>query len=341
MRHLSEHPARDPQGGKVMSQPTRRAFLKRGGALVVGLSLAGCVSTDMGRKPGAAATAGSGKPPLRLPKAGPPDAKQVDTWLAIHEDNTATLYTGFAELGQGNTTALLQVAAEELDLGMDQIHAAPLDTHISPNQGGTYSSASVQRGRPPIAAAAAEARAALLARAAARLGAPVGNLTVVRGRVSVAGAPRRSVSYGELIGGETFNVEITGKAPLKPAGNYSLVGQPTARVDLADKVSARHTYIQQLRLPGMLHARIVRPRGQGSYGSGARVRASTAALAGTPAARLLRRRLPRVVAPLEWDAVRGPRRWSSNGQFGDAAWQQRAARPDARRKTGQRRAGAR
>ena len=157
----------------------RRQFLVGGGALVVGFSLSACVSPETGRKSRTRA--------LRVPKAGPPDAKQVDTWLAIHSDNTATLYTGFAELGQGNTLALMQVAAEELDLDMDQIFTAPLDTHLSPNQGGTYSSASVQRGRPAIAAAAAEARAALLARAAVELKVPVERLAVSRGMVSVTG----------------------------------------------------------------------------------------------------------------------------------------------------------
>ncbi len=83
-------------------------------------------------------------------KAGPPDAKQIDTWLAIHADNTATIYIGFAELGQGNSTALLQIAAEELDLDMSQLKSVRLDTNVTPNQGGTYSSASIQRGGPQV-----------------------------------------------------------------------------------------------------------------------------------------------------------------------------------------------
>ena len=121
---------------------------------------------------------GSGAMVVLLPTTV--DIKQLDSWLAIHADNTATLRMGFAELGQGATTALLMVAAEELDLGMDQIHAAPLDTAHSPPQGGTYSSASVQRGRPQVAAAAAEARAALLALAAQKLGVPAAQLQVER-----------------------------------------------------------------------------------------------------------------------------------------------------------------
>ena len=147
---------------ELAPQP-RRDFLKAGGALLVGLSLGGCAATA-----GQAPRRGGVIPPDRTPSPGPPDAAQLDTWLAIHSDNTATLYIGFAELGQGATTALLQVAAEELDLAMEQIRAAPLDTHLSPNQGGTYSSASVQRGRPQVANAAAHARALRSCRAESR-----------------------------------------------------------------------------------------------------------------------------------------------------------------------------
>ncbi|MEO6079015.1 MAG: molybdopterin cofactor-binding domain-containing protein [Steroidobacteraceae bacterium] len=279
----------------------RRSFLKQGGALLVGMSLAGCMATP--RDNGApSATTGT----LTPARPGPPPATQLDTWLAIHEDNTATLYMGFAELGQGVTTALLQIAAEELDLGMDQIRAAPLDTQVSPNQGGTYSSASVQRGRPQIAMAAAQARAALLVRAAGRLEVPVEHLAVERGIVRVTGKPRRKVSYGELIGGERFNLDMTGSPPLKPVSAWRLLGQRVPRDDLAGKVNATHTYIQQLRLPAMLHARVVRPRGQASYVVGARViRVDETSIQGISDVRVVRRGdFIGVLAPLEWDAVR-------------------------------------
>jgi len=285
----------------ALTDAERRDFLRAGGAVLIGLSLAGCVTGP-----------GSGRekpvrPALREPRPGPPPAAQVDSWLAIHSDNTATLYTGFAELGQGTTTSLLQIAAEELDLGLDQMHAAPLDTHLSPNQGGTYSSASVQRGRPQIAAAAAEARRALLALAATRLKAPIEKLVVESGRVRVAGKSRSSVSYGELIGERRFELAISGNAPLKPVEDYRLVGQRQRRADLAGKVSARHTYIQQIRLPDMLHGRVIRPRGQAAYGAGARiVNVDDSQLAGIAGARLVRRGdFLGVVAPREWDAVRG------------------------------------
>ena len=269
--------------------------------MVVGLSLAACATQD-GRD---AKPATRPALPLRDPQPTPPASDRVDSFLVIHEDSTVTLYTGFAELGQGTTTSLLQIAAEELDLGMDQIRAAPLDTHLSPNQGGTYSSASVQRGRPQITAAAAEARRALLALAATRLRADVESLTVSRGRIRV-GKSGRGVTYGELIGGRRFDLAITGKAPVKPTTGYTLVGQLQKRADLAAKLTGRHVFIQQQRLPGMLHARVVRPRGQAAYGAGARVlRVDDSALASIPGARLLRRNdFLGVVAPLEWDAIR-------------------------------------
>src|SRR3954469_6052561 len=133
---------------------TRRNLLKGGGALIVGFSLAGGT-------PSAEAARGD--------VAGPPDPNTVDSWIAIHADNTATIYFGKCELGQGNTTGLLQIAGEELDLDMSQLTAASLDTHVTPNQGATSSSSSIHRGGPQVRAAAAEARQALLARAAVRL----------------------------------------------------------------------------------------------------------------------------------------------------------------------------
>src|SRR5262249_21841954 len=145
-----------------MSKVLRRDFLKTGGALIVGFNLGDVIFAQQER--GAV--------------AGPPDPKQIDTWLAIHADNTATVYIGFAELGQGNSTALLQVAADELDLDMSQIKTVRLDTNVTPNQGGTYSSASIQRGGPQVRTAAAEARQALLQLASKKLNAPMENLTV-------------------------------------------------------------------------------------------------------------------------------------------------------------------
>jgi nicotinate dehydrogenase subunit B len=271
----------------------RRDFLKTGGGLIVGFHLR-------------TALLGQDAPAGRGTVAGPPDPKQVDTWLAIHADNTATVYIGFAELGQGNSTALLQVAAEELDLEMRQLKTVRLDTNVTPNQGGTYSSASIQRGGPQVRTAAAEARQALLQLASKKLEAPVEGLVVVKGVVSAGG---RTVSYGELVGDQPFHLAFTGSAPVKAPAEYKVVATAVPRNDMPDKVSGKYVYMQHLRVPGMLHGRVVRPRGQGAYGAGAKVLAlDESSIRNIPGARVLRKGdFIGVVAESEWDAVRAAR----------------------------------
>ena len=272
---------------------TRREFIKSGGALVVGFSLGDVLHAQ------------TPAPPATLRSL---DLKQVDTWLAIHADNTATVYIGFAELGQGASTALLQVAGEELDLDMTQMKTVPLDTNVSPNQGGTYSSAAINRGSPQIRNAAAEARRALLQLASTRLSVPADQLTVTRGVVSVAGTPQRSITYGELLGDKQFNIEVSGTAPLKAPGTYRLVGTSARRNDVPDKVSGRYVYMQQVRMPGMLHGRVIRPPGQSALGVTPKATLlDEASIRGIPARVLRRGDFIGVVAEREWDAVRAAR----------------------------------
>ena len=279
----------------------RRDFLKTGGALVIGLSL-GNDALSQGQAPGAR---GAGPAP-----ANQPDARQIDTWFAIHSDETATLYIGFAELGQGTTTALPQIAAEELDLDIERVRTVHLDTNNAPNQGGTYSSASIARGGPQVRAAAAEARKALLDMASARLGAPVDRLTVARGVVRVVGDSTRSVTYGQLIGDKRFNLAFSGSAVTKPVSEYKVVGKSPARKDTPDKVIGKYFYMQQASVDGMLHGRIVRPRGQGAYGSVARVlNVDEASIRDIPGARIVRKEnFVGIVADNQWDAIRAAQR---------------------------------
>ncbi len=278
-----------------MSLIERRDFLKAGGAMVIGFGLRDALNAQI-------ATAARGA------VAGPPDPQQIDTWLAIHADNTATVYIGFAELGQGTSTALLQIAADELDLDMSQVASVRLDTHVTPNQGGTYSSASIARGGPQVRTAAAEARLALLAMASKRLNAPASALTVSKGVVSTADG-RARVTYGELIGDRKFDLPFTGSAPVKKPAEYKVVGVGVKRLDLAGKIAGTHTYMQHVRVPGMLHGRIVRPRGQRAYGVGAKiVSVDESSIRGIPGVRVLRRGdFLGVVAEHEWDAVRAAR----------------------------------
>ena len=271
----------------------RRDFIKTGGALVVGFTLRDSLFAQA--------------PSAAVPRSL--DLKQVDTWLAIHADNTATIYIGFAELGQGASTALLQVAADELDLDMNQVKSVQLDTNVTPNQGGTYSSAAINRGSPQIRAAAAEARQGLLQLASRKLETPVDRLSVSKGVVSVAGDSTRAVKYGELVGDKPFSLAVTGSAPVKTPSQYRLVGTPIARNDIPDKVSAKYVYMQHVRVPGMLHGRVVRPRGQSAYGAGAKILSiDEASIRGIEGARVVRRGdFIGIVAENEWDAVRAAR----------------------------------
>ena len=272
----------------------RRDLLKAGGALLIGLAVS--------RK------ARAQEPEYVAVAEGPdqPDMKRLDTWLAIHADNTATIFIGFVELGQGCSTALLQIAAEELDLGISQVKTVRLETHRTPNQGGTVASASISRGGPKIRLAAAEARQALLKLASAKLDAPVERLAVAKGVVSVAGDPKRSVTYGALVGDKPFNLLFTGTAPVKPFRDYKLVGTSVTRKDIPDKAAGKYVHMQHVRIPGMLHGRVVRPRGQGSYGDGPKVVGiDESSIKNIPGAQVLRKSdFVGVVAPKQWDAVR-------------------------------------
>jgi CO/xanthine dehydrogenase Mo-binding subunit len=290
---------------------SRRDALKGGGAMIVGFSFAGELAAT------APAFAARGD------IAGPPDPNEIDTWIALHADNTATLYFGKCELGQGNTTGLLQIAGEELDLDMSQLAAVRLDTNVTPNQGATSSSSSIERGGPQVRAAAAEARQALLARASTRLGVQTGSLTVAKGVVSIDGDPSRSVSYGELLGDKPFTVKFTGTAPRKQASQYRLVGTRVPRIDIPDKVAGKYENMQHVRVANMLHGRVVRPRGQRAYGSGAKVRGiDNSSIANIPGAQIVRRGdFVGVVAEREWDAVKA-------AQQLDITWEASPALPD-------------
>lgn len=270
---------------------SRRGLLKGGGALIVGFILGETVL------PVAAAHGDV---------AGPPDQNSVDTWIAVHADNTATVYLGKSELGQGNTTGLLQIVGEELDLAMSQLKSVRLDTNVTPKQDPTRASLSIQRGGPQVRAAAAEARQALLQRASIRLGVQPGSLTVTDGVVSVEGAPHRSLTYGELLGDKPFDVKFTGIAPQKPVNRYKLVGTRVPRVDIPDKANGKYVYMQHVRVPDMLHGRVVLPRGQRAFGTGAKVVSiDESSIKSVPAARVVRKGdFVGVVAEREWDAVK-------------------------------------
>src|SRR5262249_28252418 len=239
---------------------SRRTFVK-GGALIVGLASAG--AAQAANDPKAASPSHNGLNP------GPPDPRQVDSWIAIHADNTATLYSGRVNLGQGTPNGLLMIAGEELDMSMAQLKWVDADSNVTPDSGVTVGSSSIRTAGPQVRAGAASAKQALLAMAAPNLAVPVPSLSVKDG-VDSAGA--RTVTPGAPTGAKLFNTQTfaapptPGQAPAKQPAQYTLVGTSPPRIDIPDKVTGRFTYVQNVRVPGMLHARVVRPRGQASYG---------------------------------------------------------------------------
>jgi nicotinate dehydrogenase subunit B len=280
---------------------SRRSFVKGGGALLVGFSVAGAGL-------GANAAKGADSP---FASNGPPDLGQVDSFVAIHADNTASIKTGRVEIGQGSTTGLLIIAAEELDMDMSQLVFTRHDTNVTPNTGGTFGSTSISSAGPRVRSAAATAKQVLLGMAATSLGVPVTSLSVSKGVVSGGG---KTVTYGALIGDKVFNVAMAaqsinpGAAPSKAISAYSLVGlAKVPRVDIPAKVVGTYAYVHSIRVPGMLHGRIVRPRGQGSYGGGSATNilsVDVSSVAHIPGVQVLRRNdFLGVVAPKEYDAI--------------------------------------
>jgi len=235
---------------------TRRQFLKGTGALIISFNLlppAGKVYAQFARLP-----------------SGDIDPTSLDSWLVITPDGFVTFYTSKVELGTGTITALAQIVAEELDVPFDKIKMDSGDTSRTIEQGSTVGSRTIERAGPQIRQAAAAARQELLKLAAARLNAPVDKLAVTDGVVAVAADPAKKVSYGQLIGGKKFNTKITASgtgwdmkvAPEVKAKNpkdYKIVGRSVRRVELPAKVTGEHDYIHDVRIPGMLHARVVRP----------------------------------------------------------------------------------
>jgi nicotinate dehydrogenase subunit B len=235
--------------GLIPEQEFSRRTLLKGGALIVGFSLAG----------GLAGKAVAGyQPPLG--DYGP-DVNQLDTWFAVAQDGTVTLYTGVVELGTGSVTGLLQIAAEELDVPFSAMKVVTPDTLRTPDQFVSSGSRAISQHGPPIRQAAAETRQYLVNLASTKLGVPAATLSVTDGVVSGGG---KSISYGELIGGQLFNAQITGKATAKTPDKYKIVGTSVPRIDFPSIAAGTHQYIQNFRLPGMVYGRIIRPPTQGA-----------------------------------------------------------------------------
>ncbi len=221
----------------------RRHFLKTAGALVVSFSTG--------------ATAWARSAPGAITPSKTVNKEALDAWLAIGRDNSITVYSGKVDLGTGTRTALAQIAAEELDVAFDRVEMVMGDTGTTPDQWLTGANLTIAQGGSELRRAAASARAALIERAAQRLGAAPADLMVDDGVVRVKGDPSRHASYGELIE-RGFEIKVDSKAALKKAADYRIVGRNIPRVDIPGKVTGEWTYVHDFRLPGMLHARVIR-----------------------------------------------------------------------------------
>jgi nicotinate dehydrogenase subunit B len=188
--------------------------------------------------------------------------RMLDAWIRINQDGTATVSTGKVELGQGILTALSQIAAEELELPLDRLRLISGDTEKTPNEGITSGSQSIENGGTALRIAGADMRATLIELAAKRLGVEAASLSVADGVISAADG--RKVTYAELAGDANVHREVNPAAKPKAPSTHKIVGKPIERRDIPRKVTGGVAYVQDLRLPGMLHGRVVRPP---SYGA--------------------------------------------------------------------------
>src|SRR6476661_4563584 len=189
--------------------------------------------------------------------ASPVEAVKFETFIKISADGSVAAYNGHVDLGTGIRTALGQIVAEELDVSFARVVVVLGDTSQVPNQGATIASETIQITAVPLRRAAAQARHFLIARAAERLALPVEDLSIEDGLIR--GRDNRSVSYGELIADETIRLELAEDVPVKAVDAYSIVGQSVPRVDIPAKATGEPVYVHDVRLPGMLHGRVVRP----------------------------------------------------------------------------------
>jgi CO/xanthine dehydrogenase Mo-binding subunit len=222
----------------------RRDFLKSSGALVVSFSMRDVAFAQGPPQPG------------RFDGPGTP---QLDSWIAIGADGNVTAYTGKVELGHGLYTSQTQLVAEELCVPLSRVHLIQGDTAVAPDQGTTSGSQShpVNFNDGALAQACATAREALLQMASQRMGVPAALLKVEDGVVN--GAGRASVTYAELIGGKKFNLTLNPNAKRKPASEWTILGKPVQRLDIPALATGQFEFVHNVRVPGMLHGRVVRP----------------------------------------------------------------------------------
>jgi len=229
----------------------RRDFLKGAGALIVTFSSTGLRTAE--------AQFGG-------PMPGAPPMNQLDSWIAVAADGSVTAYSGKEELGQGIATAQTQLVAEELSVPFNRVTLIYCDTALTPDQAYTAGSQShpANFNRGNLAQAAASARETLVRLASERLNVPVDQLTAVDGTVRSKTDPSKSVTYAQLIGGKKFSVTVNANAKRKPASEWTILGKPIHRPDLPELATGRFEFVHNVRVPGMLHGKVVRPPAVGA-----------------------------------------------------------------------------
>jgi len=296
-----------------MTYVSRRSFMQSAAGLVVAFSL----------------------PRVAAASATTVAAESVDAYLTVAPDGGVTVFAGKVDLGTGARAALRQIVAEELSLSPTRIALVEGDTALTPDQGSTGGSTGIMVGGVQIRQAAATARAHLLALGATRLNRPVADLETRDGAVTIRGSGD-SVSFTALIGGSTFNVPVDKSAPLRDPDAYTIVGTSYPRPDIPAKLTARHAYVQDHRVEGMWHARVIRPPAIAAK----LLDVDAASIAKIPQTQIVRLRdFLAVVAPREWDAVRAARAlkatWSEAATLpgSDALFEAVRATPVARTET--------
>jgi nicotinate dehydrogenase subunit B len=285
-----------------LSHFSRRSLLKGAGAVVVSVGMPIGLDTVLAIN---SAFAQGARPPLV------PD--QLSSYIAINTDGSVSAFFGKMDMGQGLYVSIGQMVAEELDVPFARVNVLMADTRTSVNQGGASGSTGIQHGGRQMRAAAAEARRVLVEMAAEKLKLPADQLTVTDGIVHAKSDAAKKASYAELIGGRYFNVQLEwnkqignllyapGKAKPKDPKDYKIVGQPIKRADIAPKAFAQEPFVTDVKVPGMVHARMIRPPVAGA----SVVKVDEASIKDIPGARVVREgNFLAVVADKEWDAVK-------------------------------------
>ena len=288
----------------VMVSPalSRRAFLSSTGALIVTLAAADGMHD--------AAHAAAPAPAVALK----PD--RLESYIAVERDGSITAFFGKIDGGQGLETAMAQMVVEEIDVPLERVHVVMGDTGRTVNMGGASAATGISRAGMNLRRTAAEARRLLVEMAAGRLGVASERLVVTDGVIHDASDPAKRVSYGELIGGRDFDapvkwngqlgigLAVEGQAKIKAPKDFKVIGNSPPRRDLPGKVFGTLEMANDVRLPGMLHARMVRPTVAGAVP----VSVDEASIADIPGAQVVWiKDLLAVVAEKEWNAVRAAR----------------------------------